>query len=122
MADYRLNSSALQAELARNAKVRAELKARAERVAQVAKSRAPVESGRYRDSIHVEQDSDGFRVVADDPKAELIEYGTRPHVIRARDAKVLAWPGAQHPVREIHHPGTPAYHVLGNAADAAKGD
>jgi phage virion morphogenesis protein len=31
---------------------------------------------------------------------------TRPHVIRARHARALSWPGARHPVRSVNHPGS----------------
>lgn len=49
--------------------------------------------------------------------ARYLEEGTRPHVIRPRKKKALYWPGALHPVKKVNHPGTPAYRVLGNAAD-----
>lgn len=38
-----------------------------------------------------------------------IEKGTGPHVIVARSAKALYWPGARHPVRKVKHPGGKAY-------------
>lgn len=37
---------------------------------------APVDTGEYRNSIKVVEDSDGMRLVADDPKAVYIEFGT----------------------------------------------
>jgi hypothetical protein len=37
---------------------------------------APVESGEYRDSIHVAEYGDEVYAQADDPKAGIIEYGT----------------------------------------------
>jgi hypothetical protein len=36
-----------------------------------------------------------------------VEYGTPPHVIRPSTKQALWWPGAAHPVRGVHHPGTP---------------
>ncbi len=30
--------------------------------------------------------------------------------------KALAWPGGRHPVQRVRHPGTPALHLLRNAA------
>lgn len=68
------------AELLKSAGVRAEMTRRAESVASAARSRAPVESGTYRDSIHVEQattDRAVARVVADAPYALLVEANTR---------------------------------------------
>lgn len=35
-----------------------------------------------------------------------VELGTRPHEIRPRTKKALYWPGAQHPVAKVDHPGT----------------
>ncbi len=33
--------------------------------------------------------------------------GSGPHVIEAKNAKALNWPGAAHPVRKVNHPGNP---------------
>jgi hypothetical protein len=53
--------------------------------------------------------------------ARYIEYGTRPHLILPNIKGALYWPGAQHPVRRVYHPGTRAYHVItGAATDAVK--
>jgi hypothetical protein len=38
--------------------------------------------------------------------ASFVEFGTKPHIIEPRDARALYWPGADHPVRLVHHPGT----------------
>lgn len=35
-----------------------------------------------------------------------IEYGTPPHEIRPKGKKALSWPGAEHPVKKVQHPGT----------------
>ncbi len=49
--------------------------------------------------------------------AIFIEEGTQPHVIYPRFKKALYWPGADHPVRMVNHPGNPAYPFLRPAAD-----
>jgi len=54
-----------------------------------------------------------------DPKAILLERGTRPHVIEPKDKQALAWPGGRHPVKKVNHPGTPALHILRRALRAA---
>ena len=59
------------------------------------------------------------RLVNVDRKAMWLERGTPPHVIEPRDRQALAWPGAQHPVTRVHHPGTPALHILRRALRAA---
>jgi phage virion morphogenesis protein len=40
--------------------------------------------------------------------AAIHQFGgkTSPHVIRARDAGGLYWPGARHPVKSVKHPGS----------------
>lgn len=53
--------------------------------------------------------------------APYVEWGTRPHIIRPKNAQALWWPGAAHPVKVVHHPGTPAHYVMSGAAlDAAR--
>lgn len=56
-------------------------------------------------------------IASNDKKAPWLEEGTRPHVIKPRKKKALFWKGAAHPVRIVFHPGTPAYNVLGGAAE-----
>jgi hypothetical protein len=54
------------------------------------------------------------------PMTEYITRGTRPHTITARRAHALAWPGMQHPVRSVNHPGTrPNPFALGAGERAA---
>lgn len=50
--------------------------------------------------------------------AIFIEMGTGPHVILPRHKKALYWPGADHPVRMVYHPGNKAYPYLLPAANA----
>jgi len=40
--------------------------------------------------------------------ARWVEEGTQPHVILPKTKKALFWPGADHPVRMVNHPGTKA--------------
>ena len=37
-----------------------------------------------------------------------VEYGTRAHIIRAKNKKALYWKGAKHPVKQVNHPGSKA--------------
>lgn len=70
-------------------------------------SRAPVDTGNLKNSIGQDIDDDGLGFEAG-PTANYggdVEYGSAPHVIRARNAKALFWPGAEHPVRQVNHPG-----------------
>jgi hypothetical protein len=60
-----------------------------------------------------------IRLVNVDPKAHILEDGSGPHVIEPKNKKALHWEGAAHPVRRVHHPGTPAYHIMRRALRAA---
>ena len=37
--------------------------------------------------------------------APMVEFGTKPHIIRAKNKKALYWKGAKHPVKSVRHPG-----------------
>lgn len=50
----------------------------------------------------------------------IIELGSAPHVIRAKNKKALFWEGADHPVRSVNHPGTRPRPVLRPAHDEEK--
>ena len=68
--------------VAQSEEVRRALRKIAEAQAEEARRTAPVDTGAYRDSIHVEEDTspDGRArvfVIADDPKAAFIEYGSQ---------------------------------------------
>ena len=52
--------------------------------------------------------------------AGYVEFGTAPHVIEAKDAKALYWPGAQHPVKRVNHPGTKANKYLERIINASE--
>ena len=40
--------------------------------------------------------------------ARGVEFGTRPHIIKAKNKKALYWKGASHPVKSVRHPGSKA--------------
>ena len=40
--------------------------------------------------------------------APAVEFGTRAHIIRAKNKKALYWKGATHPVKQVNHPGSKA--------------
>lgn len=109
----------------------AEMVRRAQKVADLARSRAPVYSGsgrdphrgRYKDSFQVlgTRTGGGYRknraagiVINNSPEAVFIEYGTQAHDTRIRDRN-----GRE---RTIHVPAMPARHVLGSSMMAAGDD
>lgn len=73
---------------------------------------APVERGTLTRSVQVRAN----RVYITAPHWHFVEYGTRPHTIRARPGGALWWPGARHPVAEVRHPGTRAQPFIRPAA------
>lgn len=76
-------------------------------------------SGEYGRSFELERTRIGgkaaVRLRNASDHAEILEFGSRPHVIEPRNAKALYWPGARHPVARVNHPGTPAYHLMRDA-------
>lgn len=74
------------------------------RIVERARGFAPVDTGRYRDSIRADRDADGAYVVADVPYAGAVEFGTsdtpaHAPVTRARDAAASDVAGAVSEVR-----------------------
>jgi hypothetical protein len=43
---------------------------------------------------------------------EILEEGSKPHVIKPKNKKALYWKGAAHPVKEVHHPGTKGFKTI----------
>jgi hypothetical protein len=52
--------------------------------------------------------------------APFVEFGTAPHVILPKDKKALYWPGAEHPVARVNHPGTQPNDFMGRIVDASQ--
>jgi len=52
--------------------------------------------------------------------SSFVEFGTRPHVIEAKDKKALYWKGADHPVKRVNHPGSAANPFMERILDASR--
>lgn len=128
--EWTLNRSALQA-VVRKESTRSLLKAQRRVLAKAVtmSPRSPIathsSSGQLRQSHHagpVRLSSRGAQadIVAEQSYAMAVHEGSRPHVIRPRRAKVLAWKGAKGMVfaRTVHHPGAKAKPWLLNALKA----
>lgn len=79
----------------------------AEAIADDARRYAPVDSGEMVSTIHTEHFDVSSRVYVGSDHWRDVEYGTKPHVIRAVTKKVLSNNGEAEifgPV--VHHPGT----------------
>ena len=83
-----------------------------------------VQTGRLRASITHELLSDArglvVRVGTNVEYARYVEEGTEPHRIEARRRRALHWPGAEHPVFAVNHPGSRAKPYLRPALAAAQ--
>lgn len=44
---------------------------------------------------------------------EILEEGSKPHVIRPKNKKALYWRGANNPVKVVNHPGTKGKPIIG---------
>lgn len=77
---------------------------------------APVKTGAMRATIHHTQHSRRTdRVYVGTGHWHYMEYGTLPHIIRPKKKKALFWAGADHPVKEVKHPGTPEFAFMRRA-------
>jgi hypothetical protein len=78
-----------------------------------AKILAPVDTGRLRASIRVERRSlfglrQRWTIGSDVDYAQMVNDGTRPHIIRPKNAKALRFKVGGRTVyaKVVHHPGT----------------
>ena len=74
-----------------------------------AKSSASVKTGHLRRSISTKMGDMEATIHTSNLKyAPMVEFGTRPHIIRPKNKKALYWKGATHPVKQVNHPGSKA--------------
>ena len=74
-----------------------------------AKSSASVKTGHLKRSISTKMGDMEATIHTSNLKyAPMVEFGTRPHIIRAKNKKALYWKGATHPVKQVRHPGSKA--------------
>lgn len=72
--------------------IRPEIRRKAEAGLAEARAVAPVETGEYRDSLHLEETSGGYALTAGTEHALHVEYGTRSqpgHRVLGRAADVI---------------------------------
>jgi hypothetical protein len=103
-----------------------------------AQARVPRKTGHLQRSIRPGALREDFAIVeARTPYAAAVEFGSKPHVIRPKNGKVLAWPGSAAGRRlsgrartnsgrmvfaaSVNHPGTRAQPYLFPGAKAALG-
>ncbi|MET8826098.1 hypothetical protein ABZX40_13580 [Streptomyces sp. NPDC004610] len=72
-----------------------------------ARDYVPKRTSRLHDSLRAEVQGKVLRVGSLDCNyATDVELGTPAHVILPSNKKALYWPGADHPVARVNHPGT----------------
>jgi len=67
-----------------------------------------IRSGMLLRSLQSRATEDKALVGTNMPYAAIHQFGgkTKAHVIQARRARALFWPGAKHPVKSVNHPGS----------------
>ncbi|AIR80150.1 TPA: HK97 gp10 family phage protein [Campylobacter fetus subsp. venerealis] len=94
----------------------------------VAKGIAPYKTGNLKKDIQVISVNDKSILIGNTtlaPYAKFVHYGTKPHIIKIKKAKALAWNssgqtgsrGTKAFARKVNHPGTKAQPYLENALD-----
>lgn len=93
-----------------------------------AKQRTPVDTGALRQShtmgpITHTPSKTTVEISANTTYAMAVHEGSRPHIIRPKNAKVLTWNGPQGRIfaRSVHHPGSKGRPWLLNAAQSQAG-
>jgi hypothetical protein len=88
------------------------------------KEAAPVITGNLQGATSIDNLSDyEKRIFVDEgiaPYAIYVIKGTKPHDIYPVNAKALYWPGAEHPVKVVHHPGTEANDYFSTGVENAR--
>lgn len=68
-----------------------------------------VKGWKHKPAFSITGSGDDKRSVTTDDEIFLYQdLGTKPHIIRPTRKRALSWPGASHPVKVVHHPGTKA--------------
>lgn len=90
------------------------------------KQASPVITGNLQGATSIDNLSDfEKRVFVDEgiaPYALYVIKGTKPHDIYPVNKKALFWPGAEHPVKKVHHPGTEANDYFQEGVENAQYD
>jgi len=75
-------------------------------VERAAKQICPRRTGKLARSITHEVEGDVAIVGTNVEYGLIVELGSKPHLIKPDTKEALFWPGADHPVKVVHHPGT----------------
>jgi hypothetical protein len=98
---------------------------RGEKLLAEARRRCPVgKTKKLRDGLTITFAGKGVTLISDQPYAEFVVKGTRPHVIEPRGARVLAFESNGEMVfaTRVSHPGTKPNNFAEEALKAAMGE
>ncbi len=86
-----------------------------------AQERAPIQTGFLKSSIKAEEMGPAkWRVAVYASYGPPVEFGSAAHDIVPKNKQALFWPGAAHPVKRVHHPGTSPKPFLTPAVEQAR--
>ena len=94
------------------------LEAVCQEIADYARGIAPVRTGQYANSIHVEAHGElQYSIVADAPHAAIVEFGSSPHFILPVNVKALKFEvdGETVFAKWVMHPGTAPQMIIHRA-------
>lgn len=104
--------------------MRAAVRAGAAVMREEVRSRVPTKSGALAKSVRITTRAKRGEITASVKAgnrtafyAQMVEFGTRPHIIKAKPGSALDVPG--NPLREVNHPGNRAHPFMRPAAEAA---
>lgn len=86
---------------------------------------APRKTGKLKSAVQkVSGSNTGYVFIAKGiaPYADFVIDGTRAHDITPKGKQALFWPGAGHPVKKVHHPGTKSNPFVDNAFNSMQGE
>ena len=93
----------------------------AEEMVRVLMMNSPVDHGLLKSWFISSLDENEAHIQTPAEYALYVNEGTRPHVIEPVSAQALYWPGADHPVKRVNHPGTQGQHFIENSIDDVEG-
>ncbi|BDR81024.1 hypothetical protein [Clostridium tetani] len=81
-------------------------------------------TGHARQALHsgVESENNSYSIYLSHgvEYGEILEEGSKPHVIIPKNKRALYWKGAAHPVKKVNHPGTKGFKTIENTLEGSR--
>ena len=81
---------------------------------------SPVDTGHLRQWAATDISSDEVHIRSPAKYAKFVNDGTRPYTIHPVNKQALFWPGADHPVKFVNHPGIKGQHFVEDSINDVK--